>query len=130
MKVAVAVLPNGMINAHFGSAKKVALVTIEDKQITVWDEKDVPFAETHGEGDHHHHDNEHHDHHHHHSHGPNHLNGIRAFLEENQVELVLLDHEGPSMRKIRNHLDVKVVVGANGNAKEAVQSLIDQGFTE
>lgn len=136
MKVAVAVLPNGMINAHFGSAKKVALVNIESKEITSWEEVTVPFAETHGdEGHDHHHDHDHehdhdHHHHHHHHHAPGHVEGIMKFLVDQKVDLVLLDHAGPSIQKIRKNIEIKLVVGASGNAREAVQALIEQGFTD
>ena len=129
MIVAVAVLPNGMINAHFGSANKVALVTIENKEVIKWEEVPVPFAKTHGE-DHDHDHDDHDHHHHHHHHGPEHNRGIKKFLVENKVDLILLDHEGPSIRKIKQDIELKVVIGAGGNAKEAIQSLIDQGFTE
>jgi len=127
--VAIAVLPSGNVNAHFGNAKKVALATIEDKQIVNWEEVDVPFAKTHGGHSHDHHHHHHHEEHHH-EHGPGHVQAIRKFIVEHQVDLVLLDHAGPSIQKIRKDIDVKVVVGAEGNAKEAVQALIDQGFTD
>lgn len=134
MKVAVAVLPNGMINSHFGRAEKIALATIENKQIVDWQELEVPFADTHEDHGHHQHDHHDHDHdhhqHNHHHHGPGHVKGIKAFLVDQHVDLVLLDHAGPGMRTIQNEIEIKVVVGAKGNAKEAVQELINQGFVD
>ncbi|TCS83687.1 NifB/NifX family molybdenum-iron cluster-binding protein [Tepidibacillus fermentans] len=125
MKVAVAVLPNGKVNTHFGRANKLALATIENGQITKWEEVAVPFAETHGNHDHHHD----HDHEHHH-HAPGHHEGIKNWLVDHEVDMVLLDHAGPGMQKVMSETDIKIVVGAKGNAKEAVQALIDQGFAK
>jgi len=126
VKVAVAVLPNGMVNAHFGRANKLALATVENGQISKWEEVEVPFAESHGDHDHHH-DHDHHDHEHHHA--PDHHEGIKNFLVEQGVDMVLLDHAGPGMQKVMNETDIKIVVGAKGNAKEVVQAVIDQGFS-
>ncbi|WP_339063671.1 NifB/NifX family molybdenum-iron cluster-binding protein [Tepidibacillus marianensis] len=125
MKVAVAVLPNGMVNAHFGRANKLALATIENGQISNWEEIEVPFAETHGDHDHgHDHNHDHHDHHH----APDHHEGIKNLLVEQEVDMVLLDHAGPGMQKVINETTIKIVVGAKGNAREVVQAVIDQGF--
>ncbi|CCQ97309.1 hypothetical protein CULT_60093 [[Clostridium] ultunense Esp] len=55
MKVAVAVLPNGMVNAHFGRANRIAFAVIEEKEIKEWTEEEAPFAATHGEDSHDHH---------------------------------------------------------------------------
>lgn len=131
MKVAVAVLPNGMVNAHFGRANKLAFATIENKQIISWEEVAAPFAETHGHDHHHEHEHgyHHHDHDHNHEHGHHHQ-AIKNFLVEHQVDLVLLDHAGPGMQKVINETDIKIVIGAKGNAKDAVQALADQGFVE
>lgn len=131
VKVAIAVLPNGMINAHFGRANKLAVATIENGQITKWEEVDVPFAETHGDHDHHDHDHDHdHGHEHHHHHAPGHHEGIKNVLVQSGVDMVLLDHAGPGMQKVMNETDIKIVVGAKGNARESIQALIDQGFAK
>lgn len=129
MKVAVAVLPNGMINAHFGRANKLAFATIENDQITNWQEVDVPFEDTHGDHDHHHDHNHDHEHGHgHHHHSPGHHEGIKNFLVDSQVDVVLLDHAGPGMQKVMNETNIKIVVGAKGSAKDSVQALIDQNI--
>ncbi|MFV9510867.1 NifB/NifX family molybdenum-iron cluster-binding protein [Tepidibacillus sp. LV47] len=131
MKVAVAVLPNGMVNTHFGRANRLALATIENGQITKWEEVDVPFAQTHGDHDHHH---DHHDHHHHHDHEHHHHHAhhenIKNWLVEHGIDMVLVDHAGPGMQKVINETNIKVIVGAKGNAREVVQAVIDQGFVD
>ncbi len=129
MKVAVAVLPNGNINAHFGRANKLAIATVEEKQIAGWEEIEVPFASTHGE---HNHDHEHdHNHNHeHHQHAPVHRESIKDFLVNHHVNVVLLEHAGPGMQLVQEQTDIKIVVGAQGDAKSAIQALIDQGFTD
>ena len=132
MRVAVAVLPNGMINAHFGRANTLAIATIENKTVANWEEVKVPFEETHGDHGHHdhHHDHDHdHDHHHHH-HQPGHHEGIKNLLVAQNVDMVLLDHAGPGMQKVMDETEIKIVVGAKGNAQDAVQALIDQGFID
>lgn len=128
MKIAVAVLPNGMVNAHFGRADKLAFANIENGQITEWEEVSVPFAASHGDHGHHHDHDHQHEHGHHHASG--HHESIKDFLVESGVNLVLLDHAGPGMKLVQEQTDIKIVVGAQGNAKEAVQALIDQGFAK
>lgn len=116
MRIAVAVLPNGMVNAHFGRASKMALADVENGAITKWEEIDAPFAEMHG------------DHHHHHGAGhqpsPTHQSTIKNFLVEQNVNVVLVHHAGPGLQKVKDDTDIEIVAGAQGNAREAVEELL------
>ncbi|CAM3568418.1 hypothetical protein TR75_02360 [Hydrogenibacillus schlegelii] len=100
MKMALAVLPNGRINPHFGRAKRLAIATVEGLEIVGWEEVESPFHHLHpghppgphGGGHGHDHDRDHphdhepepnhepghagaHDHHHDHDHGRGHDHG-------------------------------------------------------
>lgn len=141
MKIAVAVLPNGMVNAHFGRANRVAFAVVENKEIKEWTEEEAPFAAMHGEEhghhhhdhhDHHHEDHHHHDHHHEHEagHRAKHQEVIKNYLVEHGVDLLLVDHAGPGLYKVLQETNIQVVTGAKGKAREVVQAAIDQGFAE
>ncbi|WP_028986760.1 NifB/NifX family molybdenum-iron cluster-binding protein [Thermicanus aegyptius] len=135
MKVAVAVLPNGMVNAHFGRANRIAFAVVEEKEIKEWTEEEAPFAATHGEDSHDHHPYDHDDHPHEHQHGhghhsANHQEIIKNYLVDHGVDLLLVDHAGPGLKRVLQETKIKVVTGARGRAREVVQAVIDQGFTE
>lgn len=143
MKIAVAVLSNGMVNAHFGRANRIAFATVENKEIVDWKEEDAPFAAMHDEEDHHDHgmhqhedhhgDGEHHhdhDHSHGHGHSGKHQETIKNYLVEHGVDLLLVDHAGPGLNRVLQETKMKVVTGAKGKAREVVQAAIDQGFAE
>lgn len=122
MKIATPVLPNGMVNAHFGRAKRIAIADVENGQITEWKEIDVPFAEEHDHHNGHHHDHGNHDHHHHH-HG--HHESMKNFMIENGVDIVLVEHAGPGMVRVFNDTDIKLIpVEIKGKAKDVVQSFV------
>lgn len=128
MKLAIAVLPNGLVNTHLGRANKVAVVTADNKEIVGWEEFDVPFGQLHGgHGHQHHHD--HHDHNHDHSHGhpAGHHEAIRDFMVEHNVDAVLAEHSGPGIVHLLGESNIKlVVVDVSGTAKEVVQRYINQ----
>lgn len=132
MKVAVAVLPNGMVNAHLGRAKKIAIATVDNGQIAEWEEIEVPFADDHDHQhqDHHHHDHDHHHHDHDHHHHSGHHEPLKDFMIENGVDYVLVEHIGPGMRAVfeRTHVKLVIIDNINGKAKEVVQRFVDQGF--
>jgi len=140
MKIAVAILPNGMVNAHLGHAKKIAFATVENKQIVGWEEVDVPFSVEHDHHhhhdhhhyDHHHHHDHHHDHHGHHHHHSGHHEPLKDFMVENGVDYILVEHIGPGMKAVFDHTDVKMVLieDIKGKAKEVVQRFIDQGIVD
>ena len=124
MKIALAVLPNGMVNSHLGRADKVAIATVENKEITNWEEYDVPFGKNH---DHHHHDNHNHNHEHGHGQGNKHHESIRDFLVQHNVDVILVEHSGPGIMAMLEEANVKmVVVDIRNKAKDIVQNYINQ----
>ncbi len=151
MKIAVAVLPNGMVNAHLGRAKKVAFAKVENGQITNWEEVEVPFAddhddhhhehhEHHGHHDHHHdhhhhedcqgcdeHDHDHHDHDHHHHHSGHH-EPLKDFMLDNNVDYVLVEHIGPGMKAVFERTNIKLVIvdDIKGKARDVVEGFIQE----
>lgn len=133
MKIALATLPNGLVNTHLGRANLISIATIEDKQIVNWEEIEVPFGENHDR----HHNHEHHahhghghdnHHHHHHEHGQgyNHQESIRDFMVEQGINIVLAEHSGPGIKMALENANIElVVVDIKGKAKEVVQRYID-----
>lgn len=122
MKIALAVLPNGMVNSHLGRADKVAIATIEDKEIAKWEEFDVPFGKNH---DHHHHHS--HEHGHDHGQGNKHHESIRDFLVSHNVDVILVEHSGPGILALLEEANIKmVVVDIRNKAKDIVENYIKQ----
>lgn len=127
MKIAIAILPNGMINSHMGRTKRVALAAIENGKIADWQEVDVPFGENHDHNHNHHdhHDDHHHHDHDHHHHDHHHHDAIGDFMVENGVDTVLVEHVGPGIQHVLNRAKVNVaVVNSMGKAKDIVQEYI------
>jgi len=133
MKIALATLPNGLVNTHIGRADLISIATIEDKQIVNWEEIEVPFGENHDHLQHHqHHEHHGHDHEHHHNHehghgqGSKHHDNIKDFMVEQGVNIVLSEHSGPGIKMALDGANIElVVVDINGTAKEVVQRYID-----
>ncbi|WP_066174411.1 NifB/NifX family molybdenum-iron cluster-binding protein [Bacillus marinisedimentorum] len=118
MRIAVAVTPDGMVNAHFGRTATLALVDVENGEVARWNEIDAPFAAMHGE--HGHHEGGHH------HHPANHQDTIKDFLLEQNVDVVFVHHAGRGLHKVMNETDMKVMTGADGSAREAVGRLLQQ----
>lgn len=124
MRIAVALLLNGKVNPHFGRADQMALVDVEDGKITDWQVVDTPFAEMHK--DHHHNDGETG-----HPHRSSHQSTIKEFLTGHDVNAVFVQHAGPGLQKVKDETDIKIITGAQGDAREAVTALLNTDtFTE
>lgn len=116
MRIAAAVLQSGKVNPHFGRTSKMALADVEEGQITRWQEVDTPFPEMHGDQPHHHEGG--------HKPNPSHQETIKQFLVEHDVDVVFVHHAGPGLQKVIDETGIKVVTGAQGNARDIIQELI------
>lgn len=130
MKLALAVLPNGRINPHFGRAKKVAVATVENGRIVAWEEVEAAFAEHHP-GSHHEHGAHHHDVQTAQGEGrvrsgewSKHQTAIKDFLVQHGVDVLILEHAGPGIARVLEETDIRVVTGARGDAREAVGHVV------
>jgi predicted Fe-Mo cluster-binding NifX family protein len=105
MRICVPVTDDGQVGGGFGRARRVALATVEGSLIEEFEEFDVRWDVLHdeaGEGRHH--------------------ARIARFLKEHEVEGVVASHMGDPMRRMLQGLDMRVSLGASGDAKRAVLS--------
>jgi len=140
MRVAIPVLPNGMLNAHLGRTKLMAIAEIVNNQIEKWDVIELGFQVSHNEhsqNDHHHdHDDHHHhhhhdhdDHHHHHEHDHHHdHSAMREFLEKQNIDFLIIEHLGRGFQLEFQNIKFKIITGAVGKAREVVENAIKQGL--
>ncbi len=144
MRVAIPVLPNGMMNAHLGRTKLMAIAEIVNNQIEKWDVIELGFQVSHNEhpqNDHHHHDHDDHhhhhhkhdhdDHHHHHEHDHHHdhdHSAMREFLEKQNIDFLIIEHLGRGFQLEFQNIKFKIITGAVGKAREVVESAIEQGL--
>lgn len=103
MFLAVPVGPGDVIGPSFGKATRVAVARVEDGAITAWDAFDVGWDVAHDSG----------------THGAHHAR-IVSFLRSHAVECVIARHVGPPMQRTLASMGVRLVLGAEGDARAAV----------
>ena len=100
--VAVPVREGRLLGHSWGKAPVVALATVRDGELIRWEEHDVRWDVSHGEG----------------HHGSHHARVVR-FLREHGVGAVAADHMGEPMVHTLGKLGVAVVLGASDDGEAA-----------
>lgn len=95
--------PGGTVGGGLGRATHVALASVTGGAIGAWDELEVGWDRLHDEG----------------SEGSHHAR-IARFLRDNSVEVVVAAHIGPGMQRMLGTMGVRAVLGAHGDARQAV----------
>ena len=103
MVVCVPVTSDGLVDPRWGRADRVAIADLDDTGIVGWREFEVGWNALHDEG----------------SEGSHHAR-VARFLREHRVEAVVAGHMGPPMAHMLDLMGVKVLIGAEGHAGEAV----------
>ena len=104
MVVCVPVTADGEVDPRWGRAERLAVAVVDGRSISRWDEHQVGWGELHdltGEGGHH--------------------ARVARFLLDHRVQLVVAHHMGPPMEHMLGKMGVEVRLGAEGDARQAVQ---------
>lgn len=103
MKICSTLGPGGAVGHGLGRASHVALASVEEGTITSWDEVEVRWDSLHDEG----------------TEGAHHAR-IARFMRENAVDVVVAPHLGAGMQRMLATMGIKMFLGAQGDAREAV----------
>ena len=90
------------VGAGLGKAQRMAVAAVVGDQITAWDEYDVRWDLSHGQG----------------GEGRHHATIVR-FMREHAVQAVVTGHMGPPMVNTMTKLGVTPIVNATGSARDA-----------
>lgn len=107
MIICVPVTKDGNIDPRWGRADWVAIADVQDGKIDTWLEVEVSWSRLHDEG----------------TEGAHHARVVK-FLREHNVESVVVHHMGDGMTRMLNTMGIPVQLGADGNARTAVQKAI------
>jgi predicted Fe-Mo cluster-binding NifX family protein len=107
MIVCAPVTMDGNIDPRWGRADWIAIADLSDGKIKTWREIEVSWSRLHDEG----------------SDGSHHARVVR-FLKEHGVEAVVANHMGDGMMRMLKTMEIPVHLGAEGDARTAVQELI------
>ena len=103
LTVCVPITPEGQVGGGFGRAPRVAVASVDAGVVTGWQEFPVAWDVLHDtstEGGHH--------------------ARVARFLVDHSIELVVVDHMGEGMRQMLDRMGLAVVMGAAGDARQAV----------
>ncbi|WP_121251260.1 NifB/NifX family molybdenum-iron cluster-binding protein [Nocardioides ferulae] len=103
MNVCVTLGPDGTVGGGLGKAARVAVATVTDGELAAWTEHEVGWDRLHDEG----------------TEGAHHARMVR-FLREHHVELLVAGYLGAGMQHTLTKLGVRLALGAQGDAQEAV----------
>ncbi len=109
MLVCVPVTAEGLIDPRWGRADRVAITEVTEDGIGTWREYEVGWNALHDAG----------------TEGSHHAR-VARFVKEHHVDAVLANHMGPPMVHMLERMGVKVLLGAMGDAREAVIGTIDR----
>lgn len=108
MIVAVPVQADGSVDPRWGRAQRVAVAEVDGDDIVSWDEHHVGWGELHDAG----------------PEGSHHAR-IARFLREHAIELVVAHHVGEGMRRMLGQMDLRLALGAAGDARAAAVTAAD-----
>lgn len=95
--------PAGGVGGGLGRASRVAVASVEDGEVSTWEEHSVGWDALHDEG----------------TEGAHHARIVR-FLREQGVEVVVARGIGAGMQRTLGTMGLRVVVGVEGDARQAV----------
>jgi len=99
----VPVADDGSTASGWGRARRVAVATASAGTITAWQEFAVGWDVAHDQG----------------AEGAHHAR-VARFLIEHGVQVVVAQHMGPGMTRMLGTMGLRVVIGADGDARAAV----------
>ena len=102
MIVCVPVTDEGLLDPRWGRADRVAVASVSRVGIDVWQEFDVGSGDLHDGG----------------TEGSHHAR-IARFLLEHGVEAIVANHMGAAMEHMLGKMNLTVLLGQTGNAREA-----------
>jgi predicted Fe-Mo cluster-binding NifX family protein len=103
VRVCIPVTETGAVDPRWGRADRVAVADVAGGQVTGWEEFHVQWGALHDSG----------------TEGSHHARVVR-FLRDHGVEVVVAEHMGGGMVHMLDRMGVKIVLGADGDAREAV----------
>jgi predicted Fe-Mo cluster-binding NifX family protein len=106
MIVCVPVTDDGRVDPRWGRAARVAVARMAGGQIVSWEEHAVAWDALHDIG----------------TEGGHHAR-VARFLKEHAVEVVVAGHMGPPMVQLLGKLRIVARLGAEGDARRAVESV-------
>lgn len=107
MIICIPVTLDGNVDPRWGRADWVAIADVQGGEIKTWREVEVSWNKLHDEG----------------SEGSHHARVVK-FLRENSVDVVVVNHMGDGMTRMLQTMEIPVHLGAVGNARAAVQTVI------
>ncbi len=107
MIVCVPIKLDGNVDPRWGRADWVAIADLQGREIKTWREVEVSWSTLHDEG----------------TDGSHHARVVK-FLRENGIETVVVDHMGDGMTRMLKTMEIPVHLGATGDARVAVQSVM------
>lgn len=106
MIVCVPVTEDGAVDPRWGRAARVVLARLAGGQIVSWEEHAVAWDALHDIG----------------TEGGHHAR-VARFLQDHGVEVVVAGHMGPPMVQLLGKLRIVAKLGADGDARRAVESV-------
>lgn len=103
MTLCTTLAADGAVGGGLGRARRVAVATVADGRLTSWEEHEVGWDTLHDQG----------------AEGAHHARIVR-FLREHHVEVVVASHIGPGMQRTLHSMGVRMALGAQGDARQAV----------
>ena len=98
---------DGRIDHGWGRARRVAVVTVEDQQITGWEQVEVGWDALHDQS----------------AEGAHHAR-VARFLIDHHVEVVVADHMGPGMARMLTTMGLRMALQASGDARDAILAAV------
>jgi predicted Fe-Mo cluster-binding NifX family protein len=105
--VCIPVTIDGRTDRRWGRASRVAVAAVSDGRITDWREIEVGWDVEHDQG----------------SEGSHHAR-VARFLRDQQVQAVVAGHMGDGMTRMLATMGIRTVLGADGDARDAVVGAI------
>jgi predicted Fe-Mo cluster-binding NifX family protein len=105
MRVCVPITADGQVEPRWGRADRVAVADVADGEIRAWQEFTVDWGTLHDQG----------------TEGAHHAR-VARFLRDNQVQVIAVHHVGPGMQRMLGSMEIQVVDGLGGDARNAARS--------
>ncbi|HUK73695.1 MAG TPA: NifB/NifX family molybdenum-iron cluster-binding protein [Streptosporangiaceae bacterium] len=105
MRVCVPINADGLVDARWGRADRVAVSEVADGEVRDWQEFTVGWGTLHDQG----------------TEGAHHSR-VARFLSDNQVQAIAVHHVGPGMQRMLDSMAIRVVTGLTGDARSAARA--------
>jgi predicted Fe-Mo cluster-binding NifX family protein len=109
MKVCIPIAAGGQVDPRWGRADRVAVAEVADGQVSDWQEFAVGWGTLHDQG----------------TEGAHHAR-IARFLRDNQIQVIAAHHVGPGMERMLSSMAIRLVTGADGDARAAALAAVSR----